>query len=51
MHKSRNPTSHTYDEATADDVIENIRQEYFALFENLKKHFDKEIGKQNKGFG
>ncbi|MCF8308941.1 MAG: nucleotidyltransferase substrate binding protein [Bacteroidales bacterium] len=51
MHKSRNLTSHTYEEATAEDIIENIRQEYFALFEHLKNHFDKEIGKQNKGYG
>lgn len=46
MHKSRNLTSHTYDESTAEDIIKNIRQEYFSLFEYLKMHFDKEITNQ-----
>lgn len=42
MHKSRNLTSHTYDETTAENIIENIRMEYISLFEGLKKHFDEE---------
>lgn len=42
MYKSRNLTSHTYDEATAENIIENIRREYISLFEDLKKHFDEE---------
>jgi len=35
--------NHTYEEATAEDIIANIRQEYFTLLKDLKKHFDKEI--------
>jgi nucleotidyltransferase substrate binding protein (TIGR01987 family) len=35
MHKSRNLASHTYDEDTAMDIIENIRDEYFSLLQDL----------------
>ncbi|MDZ7778203.1 MAG: nucleotidyltransferase substrate binding protein [Bacteroidales bacterium] len=45
MHKSRNLTSHTYDEATAENIIENIRQDYASLFKELKNQFEKEKAK------
>lgn len=35
MHTSRNLTSHTYDQQTAEEIIESIREEYFFLFEDL----------------
>ncbi|MCT4602667.1 MAG: nucleotidyltransferase substrate binding protein [Marinifilum sp.] len=35
MHKSRNLASHTYDEDTAMEIIENIRSEYFFLLQSL----------------
>jgi len=43
MHKSRNLTSHTYDEQTAEEIIENIRSEYYSLLKNLLERLDKEI--------
>lgn len=42
MHRSRNLTSHTYDEDTADEIVEQIRGRYFALLKELKKRFEKE---------
>ena len=42
MHKSRNLTSHTYDEQTAEEIIRNIRSEYFQLMNMLKERLDKE---------
>ncbi|MCD4698046.1 MAG: nucleotidyltransferase substrate binding protein [Bacteroidales bacterium] len=36
MHKSRNLTSHTYDEETAEEIIEEIRNIYFSLFSELR---------------
>lgn len=35
MHKSRNLTSHTYDDKTADEIVEGIKTEYFDLFKAL----------------
>lgn len=35
MIKSRNATSHTYDEAAADAIIEMIRERYHVAFEKL----------------
>jgi nucleotidyltransferase substrate binding protein (TIGR01987 family) len=35
MHKSRSLASHTYDEDTAMEIIENIRSEYFFLLQSL----------------
>ncbi len=35
MHQSRNLTSHTYDEHTAEEVLEDIRSTYFYLLEEL----------------
>lgn len=37
MIKSRNLTSHTYDEATADEILEMIKTEYFQSFQSLAK--------------
>ncbi|MFN5416637.1 MAG: nucleotidyltransferase substrate binding protein [Flavobacteriia bacterium] len=42
MHKSRNLTSHTYDEETADEIIEKIRSVYFDLFHKLKIRLEQE---------
>jgi len=36
MHVSRNLTSHTYDEETAEEIIRSIRNEYFYLLKNLQ---------------
>lgn len=36
MIKSRNLTSHTYDESTADDIIKIIKDLYFEEFKKLK---------------
>jgi nucleotidyltransferase substrate binding protein (TIGR01987 family) len=48
MHTSRNLTSHTYDEETADEIIRDIREIYFGLFKELKIKLEEEkIGKQN----
>ena len=42
MHKSRNLTSHTYDEQTAEEIIENIRNEYYDLLRNLILRLERE---------
>lgn len=42
MHKSRNLTSHTYDDKTADEIIEGIRTEYFALLKALHTKLEQE---------
>jgi nucleotidyltransferase substrate binding protein (TIGR01987 family) len=43
MHKSRNLASHTYDEETAEEIIDNIHREYFFLLENLKNLLQKKL--------
>ena len=40
MIKSRNLTSHTYDESTADDIILLIKDLYFGEFEKLRIRMD-----------
>lgn len=45
MHKSRNLTSHTYDEETALEIIENIRDEYFNLLRDLFLKLNEEKNK------
>ncbi len=51
MHKSRNLASHTYDEQTAEDIIEGIRKEYFSLLKNLHIRLKEEkTGKQQSLF-
>jgi nucleotidyltransferase substrate binding protein (TIGR01987 family) len=48
MHKSRNLTSHTYDEQTAIEIVKGIRSEYFNLLEQLKIRLEEEqTDKQN----
>lgn len=42
MHLSRNLTAHTYDEETAVEIIESIRNEYFFLLSSLKERLDEE---------
>ena len=47
MHKSRNLTSHTYNEEIAIEIVEGIKESYFDLLNDLKIRLDKEIsGKQ-----
>ncbi|MBN2637465.1 MAG: nucleotidyltransferase substrate binding protein [Bacteroidales bacterium] len=49
--KCRNLTSHTYNEQAAEDIINNIRAEYFFLLENLQNRLEEEIsGKQSNLF-
>ena len=51
MHKSRNLASHTYDEQTAEDIIEGIRIEYFSLLKKLRIRLEEEKkGKQRSLF-
>jgi len=42
MHVSRNLTSHTYDEETAEEIIKSIRTEYFDLLKNLQTRLQEE---------
>jgi nucleotidyltransferase substrate binding protein (TIGR01987 family) len=42
MIKSRNETSHTYDEATADRIIETITSAYFSEFKALEQRLIQE---------
>ena len=39
MIKSRNPTSHVYDQATAKAIADDISQRYHAQFAELHTHF------------
>lgn len=41
MIKSRNKTSHTYNEATADEIFEKIINEYAAAFVEFKNKMEK----------
>jgi nucleotidyltransferase substrate binding protein (TIGR01987 family) len=40
MHQSRNLTSHTYNEETAKEIIEGIRNEYYFLLKNIVEILD-----------
>ncbi len=42
MHQSRNLASHTYDEETANEIIDGIRQEYFSLLQDIVLRLEKE---------
>lgn len=42
MHKSRNLTSHTYDEQTAEEIITSIRKEYYYLLRDLRLRLENE---------
>jgi nucleotidyltransferase substrate binding protein (TIGR01987 family) len=47
MYKSRNLTSHTYNEETAEEIVEAIGSVYYQLFKNLQIKLEEEItGKQ-----
>lgn len=48
MHTSRNLTSHTYDEETAGEIIESIRNEYFYLLTCLKERLEDEQTPKHK---
>ena len=41
MIKSRNLTSHTYNEETAEEIFEEIKENYFSKFEMLISKFEK----------
>jgi len=40
MLQDRNRTVHTYNEATAKEIIQGIQQHYFAAFNDLKQKFE-----------
>lgn len=42
MHKSRNLSSHTYDEQIAEEIIKNIRTEYYYLLRDLRLRLENE---------
>lgn len=49
---SRNLTSHTYNQETADEIVGKIKDEYFDLFKKLKEKLEEErYGRQSKLFG
>jgi nucleotidyltransferase substrate binding protein (TIGR01987 family) len=51
MHNSRNLTSHTYNQDTADEIVEQIIDEYYNLFKELLETLEEErSGKQSKLF-
>ena len=43
MKKSRELTSHTYDEKTAKEIAAAILETYFALLRDLKLHLQQKI--------
>lgn len=43
MLQDRNRTSHTYNEETAEEILNNIFSHYHALFAALKKRMDVEV--------
>ena len=45
MHVSRNLTSHTYDEETAEEIVKSIRTEYFNLLKSLQTRLQEEKNK------
>lgn len=48
MHVSRNLSSHTYDQQTANEIISGIKNEYFILLKNLVLRLDEELKKENR---
>lgn len=46
MIQSRQQTSHTYNEATADEVVKAIRAEYYQLFKSLHKALNEELNEE-----
>ena len=49
MITSRSLTSHTYNEETAEEIAESIKDEYFDQFQKLINRFEEEINKTNDG--
>lgn len=47
MLKDRNRTSHTYNEETAREILENVLTQYHSLFATLKTRMDKEAEKHD----
>ena len=45
--KSRNKTAHTYNEATANEIFNDIINEYYSVFVELKSALEKEKQKRN----
>ncbi|MGP9833619.1 nucleotidyltransferase substrate binding protein [Marinobacter sp. NSM] len=45
MLKDRNRTSHTYNEETAREILENVLTQYHSLFATLKTRMDQEAEK------
>jgi len=43
MIKSRNQTSHTYNDQTADEIATLIMSSYYSEFEQLKNRFEQEL--------
>ncbi len=43
MIESRNLTSHVYDEETAKEIFESVKQEYLSLYIDLKDRLKKEL--------
>ncbi len=47
MQNSKNLTSHTYNQETANEIVESINSEYYYLFKDLQKRLEEErSGKQ-----
>lgn len=42
MQKSRNLTSHTYNEETADEIVSDIQKDYYQYFKSLKERLELE---------
>ena len=51
MHSGRNLTTHSYDKETADEIVLQIRENYFGLFKELQIKLEEELtGKQKSSF-
>jgi nucleotidyltransferase substrate binding protein (TIGR01987 family) len=51
MHSSRNLTTHSFDKETADEIVLQIRENYFGLFKELQIKLEEELtGKQKSLF-
>jgi nucleotidyltransferase substrate binding protein (TIGR01987 family) len=51
MYSSRNLTTHSYDKETADEIVLQIRENYFGLFKELQIKLEEELtGKQKSSF-
>lgn len=48
MHKSRNLTSHTYNEDTANEIVELIQNTYFDLLNTLNLRLQEEIKREEQ---